>query len=194
MISSLPPAAPPALAHHNGRPSVGAPLSRSLRELRTLLSGLTPAQYGARAGDLFADGTIGGHVRHCLDHARALCDAGRNGIVDYDHRTRGTSIETDPAAAGAEIERLIVLIEGLSTVDPDHPLGVSVMTSREGESVMLRSSLARELAFVLSHTIHHNAIIRGIALSQGRAVPDSFGFAPSTLAHRDASGGTGCAR
>ena len=194
MIASLSPVAQASRAHRNERPGVAEALAGSLRELRTLIAGLTPAQYGARAGEIFAGGTIGGHVRHCLDHARALYEPGGNGVVDYDHRVRGTSIEADPAAADAELGRLIGLIEAGSDLDPDRPLCVSVMSGRDGQSVTLRSSLAREMAFVLSHTIHHNATIRSIALSLGRAVPDSFGYAPSTLAHRDAAGSAGCAR
>lgn len=174
--------------------AVAAPLAQIMRELRELLAGLSPDQYAARAGDLFANSTIGGHVRHCLDHARALVDGWRTGVVDYDHRARGTTIETDLAAADSELGRLIASVERLAKLDADDSIGVSVMPTRDGLSITLSSTLARELAFVLSHTIHHNATIRGIALSLGSAVPASFGFAPSTLAHQDGGDGAGSTR
>lgn len=176
--------------------AIAGPLAQIMRELRGLLARLSSDQYSARAGDLFANSTIGGHVRHCLDHARALVDGWRTGIVDYDHRARGTNIETDLAAADAELGRLIASVERLAKLDSDDSIGVSVMPTRDGVSITLSSTLARELAFVLSHTIHHNATIRGIALSLGGggAVPASFGYAPSTLAHQDGAGSTRCAR
>jgi uncharacterized damage-inducible protein DinB len=42
------------------------------------------------------------------------------------------------------------------------------------------STLARELAFVLNHTIHHQAMIGLLASLHGCDVPDGFGYAPST--------------
>jgi hypothetical protein len=174
--------------------AIAGPLAQIMRELRELLAGLSSEQYSARAGDLFANSTIGGHVRHCLDHARTLVDGWRTGIVDYDHRARGTHIETDLTAADAELGRLIASVQRLANLNADDSIGVSVMPTRDGASITLSSTLARELAFVLSHTIHHNATIRGIALSLGRAVPASFGYAPSTLAHQDRDGSSRCAR
>jgi uncharacterized damage-inducible protein DinB len=45
------------------------------------------------------------------------------------------------------------------------------------------SSVARELAFVISHTIHHNAQIALLAHRLGsRRLPPGFGVAPSTPA------------
>ena len=170
--------------------ALAAPLVQIMRELRELLGSISSDQYSARAGDLFANSTIGGHVRHCLDHARALIDGWRTGVVEYDHRARGTHIETDLPAADAELGRLIASVERLAKLDADESIGVSVMPTRDGLSITLSSTLARELAFVLSHTIHHNATIRSIALSLGSTVPVSFGYAPSTLAHQDVVNGT----
>lgn len=170
------------------------PLAQILRELRDLLGALSGEQYSARTGDLFANSSIGAHVRHCLDHARALAEGWHIGIVNYDHRARGTSIESDLAAADAELVRLIDSVDRLAKLDADDPVRVSAMPTRDGVSITLSSTLARELAFVLSHTIHHNATIRGMALSMGRAVPASFGYAPSTLAHQDAAGAGGSTR
>ena len=48
------------------------------------------------------------------------------------------------------------------------------------------TSPGRELAFVLSHTVHHNALIRVMVKLLGADVPADFGYAPSTLAHRKA--------
>jgi uncharacterized damage-inducible protein DinB len=46
--------------------------------------------------------------------------------------------------------------------------------------VAVRSTLARELLFVISHTIHHQALIAVLLSAAGRTVPEAFGLAPST--------------
>lgn len=171
--------------------ALGAALVEILRELDGVVSALSAAQYTRRCGESFADATIGGHVRHCLDHARALVDGRSAGRVDYDHRVRGTDIEQDPAAARAELDRLGVAAAELESADPLEPLTVCVMVAKDGARVEVGSTLGRELSFVLSHTVHHNAMVRGMAISLGVKVPRTFGYAPSTLAHAD---GTACAR
>jgi uncharacterized damage-inducible protein DinB len=46
--------------------------------------------------------------------------------------------------------------------------------------VVTQSSLGRELAFVLNHTVHHQALLAVLLAVQGRRVPVGFGYAPST--------------
>jgi uncharacterized damage-inducible protein DinB len=198
IAASAPESRPPAPAQDCA--PVAGPLIQTLRDLRSLLGELSGPQYSQRAGELFADSSIGGHVRHVLDHARALAEGWRVGTVDYDHRARGTSIETDIVAADAELARLIGAVEHLSRLDADDAIGVRILPSRDAQPVTLSSTLARELAFVLSHTIHHNATIRGMVLAIGERVPESFGYAASTLAHRGRcaarceAAGSACAR
>ena len=47
------------------------------------------------------------------------------------------------------------------------------------------STVGRELAYLLSHTIHHYALIRLLAYDHGVRLDAEFGVAPSTLKHRD---------
>lgn len=54
------------------------------------------------------------------------------------------------------------------------------MISPSGDSVTGWSTLARELAFVVSHTIHHQAIIGVLLAIHGHAVPERFGHSPAT--------------
>lgn len=163
------------------------PVIELLRELAGVVAQLSPAQYTQRCGETFFNGNIGGHVRHCLDHIRAILDGFSVGVVDYDHRERGTSIESDPFAARDEIRRLRRLAEDLAQVEAAAPVRVAILPTRDGQSVNLMSTLGRELAFVLSHTIHHNAMIKGMAVALGLQLPQAFGYAPATLAHFDHS-------
>lgn len=163
-----------------------------LEGLRRVLGGLTQEQYCARSGELFAGGSVGGHVRHCLDHIRAVVDEPSTGVIDYDHRERGTDIEGVLTAAQAELSRLEAGVRRLAARGDDEAVRVRVMPRRDGQSVELTSSIGRELAFVLSHTVHHNATIRSLVLSMGASAPEAFGSAPSTLAHKDRASGCAC--
>lgn len=173
--------------------SIALAVGACLDELAALVRTLAPAQYQARSSERFAHATIGGHVRHCLDHARPVLDietrAGspNDAEIDYDHRERGTPIESDPAAALAELTRLAELARAAADADSTQPVRVVIMPDASGRTVSLDSSLGRELAFVLSHTIHHASTIRGIAVEMGCGVPERLGYAPSTLAHQDRS-------
>lgn len=57
------------------------------------------------------------------------------------------------------------------------------MLSADGPTRAMRSTVARELLFVVSHTVHHNAIIGAIAALLGVRTPERFGYAPSTIAY-----------
>ena len=43
-----------------------------------------------------------------------------------------------------------------------------------------RTTVARELAFVVSHTIHHSALVAVLLEHGSRRVPARFGVAPTT--------------
>ena len=70
----------------------------------------------------------------------------------------------------------------LEPLDPEEPAGA------EG---WCRSSVLRELQFLLSHTNHHYALIALLLERQGLPAgsrPTGFGVAPTTLAHWNQSG------
>lgn len=159
-------------------PPAGA-LWRLLNELDSLLRDLDPEVYCARfAADV--SGSIGEHVRHCLDHISALVAADPSNTLSYDVRQRGTAVEHDPAEALGQILQLKHALAAWSTRSLDEPIRVASMMSRGGDSVIGWSTFARELAFVVSHTIHHQAIIGLLLAVHGHAVPDRFGHSPST--------------
>lgn len=154
-------------------------LWRLLDELDSLLSDVAPDVYCARfATDV--SGSIGEHVRHCLDHVSTLAAADASTTLNYDRRQRGTSVETDPAEAVRQILQLKRAIETWSTRSLDEPIRVTSMISLAGDAVSGWSTLARELAFVVSHTIHHQAMIGLLLAIHGHAVPERLGHSPST--------------
>jgi uncharacterized damage-inducible protein DinB len=155
------------------------PLRERLDELMRLVMTLPTEVYRSRITD--TSGAIGEHVRHVLDHVSALIGASPTSVLSYDHRTRGTSVESDPKAAVREMMRLDLALERWSDRLLDEPIAVAAVLDDDGRSVTGRSTRARELAFVMNHTIHHQAIIALLLEFRGHEpLADRFGYAPST--------------
>jgi uncharacterized damage-inducible protein DinB len=154
-------------------------LWRLLDEIELLISKVAVHVYCERLPS-HVSGSIGEHVRHCLDHVAVLLAADPSATLSYDRRHRGTAVESDPAEALRQILELKRALEAWSTRSLDEPIRVTSMISPAGDAVTGWSTLARELAFVVSHTIHHQAIV-GVLLSvHGHSVPERFGHSPST--------------
>jgi uncharacterized damage-inducible protein DinB len=154
-------------------------IRRLLDEIASIALSLDEATYRERLVP-DASGSIGEHVRHCLDHIAALVAWSPSATLSYDHRERGTAVERDPAEALRQVLRLKAAIDRWGDRSLDEPLLVRSLLTRSGESVTGWSTLGREIAFVTSHTIHHQAVI-GVLLSlRGVGVPEAFGYAPST--------------
>jgi hypothetical protein len=167
-----------------------ATLSATLLQLAELVEGLTDEQYTRRPGGALGS-SIGGHVRHNLDHVGSLLAGLPGGNLDYDRRERGGPVETDREAATALVGRLVTVLGELPRAGRIDPLRLTALVSPDLPPVEVWTTVGRELGFVLSHTVHHNALIAVIAAAVGAAVPDGFGYAPATVAHRRAAA---CAR
>jgi uncharacterized damage-inducible protein DinB len=160
-------------------------LRSGLNQLGNFLARLDQDLYTAPADD--GGSSIGGHLRHSLDHVSALLAGLSRGTVNYDRRERATEIESNREAAIAQIDRLQRVLSDFAKAASDRPLWVESVLDRSGPAVRTRSSAGRELVFVLSHTIHHDAMMAAAARRLGVSVPPEFGFAPSTLAFMDSA-------
>jgi uncharacterized damage-inducible protein DinB len=156
-----------------------AALGQLLDDLATTLLGIDEETYRATPAAPVS-GSIGQHVRHVLDHVAAFVAADPGATLDYDRRQRGTTVETDPAAALRQMFRLKAALERSAARPLEMPVLVSAQIERGGEPVVGWSSFGRELAFVVSHTIHHQALIAVLLTMLEESVPDRFGYAPST--------------
>lgn len=154
-------------------------LDRLLSELASIVGELPAEVYSSRFAAPHS-GSIGEHVRHCLDHVSSLLLAGNSQVLSYDHRQRGTATEVDPREAVREMRRLQDALECWAARSLEEPIRVACLVSAGTEAVVGWSTLARELAFVVSHTIHHQAMIGLLLANCGYAVPNRFGHAPST--------------
>lgn len=148
-----------------------------LEQSRALVEVLTKGAYTRSLGGDHAN-TIGGHVRHLLDHQQALLDGIPGRCVDYASRRRGTPCEVDPAAAARRIDDLM---EAFAKAQLDETLTLAVL--REDRS-LAGSTLARELDFAAAHATHHLALVSVLARVLGIEVPKDLGVAASTLRYR----------
>jgi uncharacterized damage-inducible protein DinB len=159
------------------------PLVGLLDQLLDLVESLPDEEY-ARKPVGVVQSSVGGHVRHNLDHVEALLRGLRAGEVNYDHRDRRTDVERDRLVAMAEILRLKQELNAFPWHAVPHPVELTALVAPDRPPVTAVTSAERELAFVVSHTIHHNAIIGIMARLLGTELPTDFGYAPSTVAHQ----------
>jgi uncharacterized damage-inducible protein DinB len=172
-------AAPALMADRQPAARAVSALRERLQELMRLVLTLPEEAYCARPSR--RSGSVGEHVRHTLDHISSLVGAHPSATLSYDHRSRGTAVETDPGMAVREMMRLDGALDRWSDRTLDEPVAVSAVTSPDGGSVIGWSTLARELAFVMAHTVHHQAIVALLLERLDADVPDErFGYAPST--------------
>lgn len=125
---------------------------------------------------------IGTHLRHVLDHYRSFLNGAESGLIDYDKRERDTQMERDRESALVEIRSIRERIERCR-VDPDGEVEVRVSASTDGAEDRSVSTFGRELQFLVSHTVHHYALMAIASRMQGIFPDESFGVAPSTLKH-----------
>lgn len=141
----------------------------------------------AGARGLPRKGGVGGHVRHCLDFYQSFLAGLPSGRIDYDRRERDGLVERDRAFAATKLRIVVSELRALSNVDGDAPVLVS-LEAESGESSgpprWCGSTIARELQFLLSHTVHHYALVALTLRLRGFEPGEEFGVAPSTLKHR----------
>lgn len=155
--------------------------AEQLHQVQELVGMLTDAQYAHRPSE--AASSIGGHVRHCVDHYTAILAGVDSGTVEYDRRVRGTELETDRSIALARLREVRSKVRGLASRPLDRPVEVISVVDPDGSVACTRSTAGRELLFVSHHTVHHVAVMVPMARTLGVNVPARFGYAPATLAY-----------
>ncbi len=123
-------------------------------------------------------GGIGAQFRHNLDFVGSLLKGIDIGRIDYNDRERDERVETDRQYAA---RRFTDAIERLSGLSPRIMAKSVLIRSEIDNDTWLSSSVAREVEFVHSHTVHHHALIGEKLAGFGIKVTENFGVAPSTL-------------
>jgi hypothetical protein len=127
------------------------------------------------------DASIGQHVRHILEFYLCLFEGLEVGKINYDHRRRDKSIETDRTVALDLIGDIKTRIEGQEE-NPELILNLKY-GDNTNQNIVLRTNYDRELAYNIEHTIHHLAIVKlGFKeIFQDIQLPENFGIASSTV-------------
>lgn len=150
-----------------------------LDQLKVILKQLTDEQL-ARPIEALSGSSIGGHVRHSLEFFLCLLDAAASGMINYDHRKHDPYVERDVKLALNILEEVQ---SRMNACHHDHPLLMQVNYELyESESLTIHSSVHRELAYNIEHTLHHMALIKvGLANFPQVQLPVHFGIASSTV-------------
>ena len=137
-------------------------------------------------------GTIGAHLRHCIEYYRCFFSEAERGVLEYDARDRDPILETDLERSKDALIDLIARLRDLPRTELDRPVRLRQVLAPGAAPEAIESSVKRELMSLSDHTIHHLAILTQIAEVHGDhgADPD-LGVAYSTEAHRASAGGGG---
>lgn len=149
-----------------------------------LLTEVSNEQYSSNDGKYNKSG-IGRHFRHIIEHYISLLNE-QDGLVDYDARERNLRLEVDREFMIDTMREITENLQALS--DNQNALDKSItVRSNEGigeeDSPLSHSTIRRELQFLISHTVHHYALIGLILKTMGFDPSPDFGVAPSTLKH-----------
>lgn len=146
----------------------------------TLLNSVDDALYLQQVSPVF-HGSIGSHLRHITDFYDCLLAGLRAGVVNYNQRSRDQAVERHRAVG---LARLLHLMEQLTALNPASG-AMPLLVQWEAdfgveEAGWSNSSLARELEFLRSHTVHHYAIMAIMGRMMGVDPGQEFGVASST--------------
>jgi uncharacterized damage-inducible protein DinB len=155
-----------------------------LEQGRQLLATLDDELF-SREGRTPRSASVGTHLRHIIDCFRCFLRGLKSDRIDYDARQRHPRIETNRATAEAALAEIVASLAALEGTPASRLLEVKVDADAWADPNLHwhGSTLGRELQFLLSHTVHHYALIALILRGHGHEPPADFGVAPSTLEH-----------
>lgn len=157
---------------------------KNLYQIMDLLQRLSPENY-TREPEILSGATIGQHIRHIVEFYLLLVSGSFTGAISYDKRVRDIRLEANPEFAIATIHNIL---SGILTLNVDSPVFIEADYTTGGASKnRIASSVGRELAYCVEHSIHHQALIKVglIALGLKELTDDHFGVAYSTIRFRE---------
>lgn len=159
-----------------------------------LLSSITDTLYTTNNGEYNKSG-IGRHFRHIIEHYFSFINED-SGQIDYDARERNLRLENDRLFMISSMENVINSLSKMLEIPERLDQEVQVRSnegSGEDNSPLSKSTLRRELQFLISHTVHHYALIGLILKTMGFNPDATFGVAPSTLRYEKEKSSEGIA-
>ncbi|EAR08207.1 DinB family protein [Reinekea blandensis] len=129
-----------------------------------------------------AQASIGQHVRHILDHYRAVKTGIEENCIDYNRRHRNSPVEHCPESALETINELKHWLSTGAFTNNDIAV-ISEICLNTTQSERLHSNLSRELLYLINHSIHHMAYSSVLAKQLNINLPAHIGLAPGTRTH-----------
>lgn len=131
----------------------------------------------------FNKSEIGRHFRHVIEHYQSLLNRSEL-LIDYDSRSRDEKLETNRLLMIETMEKVIITLNEFLINPTELDSSVQIRSNEGGSEdhyTMSSSTIRREFQFLISHTVHHYALIGLILKTMGFQPPEDFGVAPSTL-------------
>ena len=150
----------------------------TLAQLRHFLTLVSDKDYKSEIPILHHN-SIGKHIRHIIEFYDSLLLCSGDSL-NYDLRNRSLLLENKRTAALDRMDELCKLINSLTN---DRVVYIEGDYGESEASITLSpSSISRELAYNLEHSVHHMAIIRiGVeSFIPSVELPEQFGIARST--------------
>lgn len=155
---------------------------RQLDSLQCILQQITVEDY-SRKLSVLKGSSIGMHMRHIIEFYECLLNSSVSDIVCYDTRKRNMLLEGNIKYTQ---DFILVIKDALSRLTSN--ARKVVIANYQSQQVSMESSIYRELAYTIEHTVHHLAII-SIVVPQYFSyisLPTDLGYASSTLAYLNA--------
>lgn len=121
--------------------------------------------------------SVGEQFRHNLDFLNLFIRGIESGKIDYARRERDIRIARSRTHA---IDRFEAVATQIAELNHSIFLDPVAVRSEIETGLWLQSSVIREMEFVLSHTVHHHALIALKLAGFGIELQRGVGVAPST--------------
>ncbi len=148
-----------------------------LLSIQSILNQIDEKDYVASLKTL-KDASIGKHVRHILEFYQCLLFNANDSEVNYDDRKRNNLLEENLKHALGVITEIIDRIEKVKENQR-----IILTSTYQHHATSMETSLYRELAYNIEHTVHHLAII-SIAIPihfEYIKLTENIGYADSTI-------------
>ena len=158
--------------------------STILNQILELVNQLSDAEYSAKL-ELLNDNSIGKHIRHVVEFFDLLLQGADSGLVNYDKRSHEPLFETSTEATLAKLKELVTRLDKMAFDGKEAMLELSYADS-DDDSMQVKSSLERELAYNIEHAIHNMAIVKIAVHTMFPSVKlaENFGVAYSTVRYQ----------
>lgn len=154
-----------------------------VNQLATAIGDMTQSQYVDSPEE--GASSVGAHTRHVIEFYQALFNTlHADAELCYDKRQRNLLLETSKDAALREMSKIKGYLSDMPSHDSD--IKLSSIVDPGMPMLSMRTTLQRELFYLLDHTVHHMAMIKMIAAKHGFMCGQDFGLAQSTKAHESA--------